>query len=121
MRARSSVTLHNLVLASRARGMRFALTASEQRLWQAIRGGRLGVPFRRQAVLGRYIVDFLAPAARLVVEVDGGYHARRRHADGQRDVALARLGYRVLRLEARLVERELDAVVPRIREALAAV
>jgi very-short-patch-repair endonuclease len=44
--------------------------------------GQLGVSFRRQVPLGnRFIVDFLAPVARLVVEVDGGYHARRREAD----------------------------------------
>src|SRR5688500_9962186 len=82
-------------------------TESESRLWAAIRGRKLGVQFRRQAVLGdRFIVDFLAPAARLVVEVDGGYHERRRRADARRDRALSGLGYRVLRWPAVLVMRE---------------
>jgi hypothetical protein len=31
--------------------------------------------------LGRFIVDVLAPRARLVVEVDGGYHSTRAGAD----------------------------------------
>jgi hypothetical protein len=48
-------------------------------------------------VLGRYIADFLAPSAKLIVEVDGSHHARRVSADARRDEALRRAGYRVLR------------------------
>jgi very-short-patch-repair endonuclease len=108
-----------LLLAARARSMRFNGTFSEERLWAAIRARRLGVQFRRQVpVGGRYIVDFLAPERRLVVEVDGGYHARTQPADARRDEALRRLGYRVLRLEAKLVERDLSVAVARIRQEL---
>jgi very-short-patch-repair endonuclease len=63
-------------------------------------------------------VDFLAPRARLVVEVDGGYHMQRRRADARRDEKLRLLGYRVLRLEAELVMRELGAAVALVRKAL---
>jgi very-short-patch-repair endonuclease len=86
-----------------ARQMRSCLTPSEQALWQLLRGRALGVTFRRQVAIGRYIADFLAPAARLIVEVDGGYHQRRRDADGRRDRDLNRFGYRVLRLATPLV------------------
>jgi hypothetical protein len=44
-----------------------------------------------------------APARRLAVEVDGGYHALRIAADARRDAKLRRWGWRVLRLDARLV------------------
>ena len=37
--------------------MRAAPTASEALLWLAVRGGQLGVVFRRQVVVGRFIVD----------------------------------------------------------------
>jgi very-short-patch-repair endonuclease len=70
-------------------------------------------------LLGRYITDFYAPAAHLAVEVDGGYHARRERADARRDAKLTRAGYRVLRLEAELVMRDLPAALGRIRGALA--
>jgi very-short-patch-repair endonuclease len=56
----------------------------------------------------------------LVVEVDGRYHARRRLADARRDRDLKRMGNRVLRLEAALVERHLGEAVGRIRGALPA-
>jgi very-short-patch-repair endonuclease len=77
------------------------------------------VPFRRQVVIGRYIVDFVAPRASLVVEVDGPQHAQRVAADARRDAKLERLGYRVLGLEAELVMRQLPAALARVREALA--
>jgi len=96
--------------------MRRAPTTSEARLFAALRGGQLGVAFRRQVpLLGRFIVDLLAPQLRLVVEVDGGYHEQR--ADARRDRALARAGYTVLRLEAELVMSDLPAAVARVRAA----
>jgi very-short-patch-repair endonuclease len=76
-----------------------------------LRGARLGVAFRRQAVIGDYIVDFLAPAVSLVVEVDGGYHGRRCRVEARRDRMLGRAGYRVLRLEGELVMADLSRAV----------
>jgi len=99
--------------------MRHALTPSEDLLWARVRGRRLGVVFRRQVpLLGRFIVDFYAPAGRLVIEVDGGYHAERVRADQGRNAVLVRAGYRVLRLDAALVVRDIEAAVARVREAL---
>jgi very-short-patch-repair endonuclease len=120
MRSSSSYSrAHEALVLQRAIAMRAAPTASEERLWALLRGNQLGVWFRRQVPLGRFVADFAAPAARLVVEVDGGYHARRWAADARRDRALSRLGYRVLRLEASLVlQRPLEAAA-RVREALA--
>ena len=88
-------------------------------LWRCLAGKRLGVAFRRQVVVDRFVVDFAAPAARLIVEVDGGYHSQRVAADARRDRVLLRLGYRVLRLEAELVRCNLIAAVRRVRAALA--
>jgi very-short-patch-repair endonuclease len=103
------------IITHHARQMRSALTPSEQQLWLAIRGGSLGVWFRRQVPLGRFIGDFVAVSARLVVEVDGGYHTRRRAADARRDRALQRLGYRVLRLDAALVSQRIQDAIAQIR------
>jgi very-short-patch-repair endonuclease len=55
---------------------------------------------------------------RLVVEVDGASHTLRRGHDARRDRQLARRGYRVLRLAAELVLRELPLALARIREVL---
>jgi len=71
--------------------------------------------FRRQVPIDRYIVDYLAPAVKLVVEVDGGIHAARR------DRTLERLGYRVLRIDAELVRGNVAEAVALIVTALGTV
>lgn len=108
-----------VTLQQRAHSMRFHPTPSEALLWSRLRGRRLGVQFRRQVVVGSYIVDFMAPAAALVVEVDGdALHAAREGADRRRDEVLRVAGYRVLRLLASLVERQPEDAVALVREAL---
>ena len=105
-------------LALHAHTMRQAPTDSEARIWRALRGSQLGVAFRRQVPLLGFIADFYAPTARLIVEVDGGYHARRVSADARRDRKLACAGYRVVRLQAELVMRDLPAALLAVRRAL---
>jgi len=107
------------LLVSRARRMLHAPTPSEEALWQALRGGVLGVAFKRQVVLGgRYIVDFFAPSVGLVVEVDGGVHRASRAADRRRDEKLRRLGYRSLRLKAELVTHDIEGAIADVRAAV---
>jgi very-short-patch-repair endonuclease len=103
-----------LQLAVHARFMRWRPTESEARLWERLRGSRLGVGFRRQYVIAGYIVDFAAPSVRLVVEVDGGYLATRRAADARRDAALLRAGWRVVRVSAAEVLRDVGAAAERV-------
>jgi len=49
--------------------------------------------------------------SRLVVEVDGAYHAERVRADAKRDAVMARTGYRVLRVEAEIVLLEVETAL----------
>jgi guanylate kinase len=100
--------------------MRHAPTPSEQLLWCHLRGKQLGVQFRRQVPLGHYIVDFYASSVRLVVEVDGGYHVARAHADACRDLALVCAGYRVVRLAVALVTRDIEGALAQVRAAVVA-
>ena len=97
--------------------MRAAPTRSEALLWQAVRGRRLGVKFRRQHPIGSFIVDLYAPEVGLVVEIDGGVHRTEDGAarDRLRDESLDRVGLRVLHVEAERVERELARVVAELR------
>jgi very-short-patch-repair endonuclease len=117
MRNPVQATQHQL-LRERAQAMRAAPTASESALWSLLRAQQLGVRFRRQVPVGRYIADFVAPSARLIVEVDGGIHDGRAHLDARRDRALSRLGYRVLRLSAQLVLEQSALALARVRAAL---
>jgi very-short-patch-repair endonuclease len=100
--------------------MRSAPTWGELLLWQRLKGSRLGVGFRRQVVIGSSIVDFAAPSRRLVVEVDGGYHAERARADARRDRALGELGWRVVRVSEQVVRTDIEQAVAVIVAALQA-
>ena len=116
--SRQELTLQSL-LGERAHFMRHNLTETEQILWRRISCKQLGVAFRRQVpVGGKYIADFLAPASRLIVEVDDRTHELKRTADARRDRNLARLGYRVLRLQAELVRRNTNEAIGHIIAAL---
>jgi very-short-patch-repair endonuclease len=83
-----------------------------------IRRKQLGVAFRRQVPIGRFIADFLAPSVRLIIEVDGAYHQSRKTADACRDRCLHRLGYTVLRLNAEVALRQLPVALRAVRAAL---
>jgi very-short-patch-repair endonuclease len=106
------------LLAERAHFMRHHSTETEQALWCQLAGSALGVAFKRQVPIDRCIVDFLAPARKLVVEVDGGIHSVRRARDARRDRVLQRLGYWVLRVDAELVRRTVSAAVALVVAAL---
>ena len=83
-------------LTQAARKLRRNMTDAERRLWSRLRAHQLGVHFRRQVPLERYVLDFVCFQARLVIEVDGGQHADS-DADKQRDAWLMERGFRVLR------------------------
>ena len=106
------------LLAERAHCFRHNLSENERILWCCISGKQLGVAFRRQFPVGKYIADFVAPSAKLIVEVDDRSHELKRTADARRDRNIARLGFRVLRLPAELVRTNVEEAVSRILAAL---
>ena len=98
--------------------MRLRPTAAERVLWEALRGRRLrGLRFRRQHVLGRFVVDFYSAEALPVVEVDGPIHLSQRAADEERSELIASLGLRVLRFTNQQVDRDLEGVLQAIAAA----
>ena len=108
------------LLAERAHCFRQNLSENERILWSRISGKQLGVAFRRQFQVGKYIVDFVAPSAKLIVEVDDRSHELKRTADARRDRVLSRLGYRVLRIDAELVRTNVAEAVACILAAMRA-
>jgi very-short-patch-repair endonuclease len=79
-----------------------------------------GVQFYRQKPIGNYIVDFYAPKAKLVIEIDGSQHleAPQVEKDRERDEYLGRVGLMVLRFNSRQVLKETEAVVELIYQTI---
>ncbi len=85
-------------------------------LWRALRTRPDGLRFRKQHPLDHYSLDFACLAARLAIEVDGEIHSRGDHPlrDAHRDVIVAEHGFATLRIPAKDVLNDLDAVLTAI-------
>ena len=104
-----------------ARALRKRLTPQEVKLWVKLRELKpLGFHFRRQAPIGRHIVDFVSFRSQLVIEVDGGQHGMEDgiRSDQARDAFLQSQGFRVLRFWNSDVDANLDGVMEGILDAL---
>jgi very-short-patch-repair endonuclease len=101
-----------------ARRLRRDMTAAEKRLWRELRDLGLHHRFRRQHPVGGYNVDFACPAAKLIIELDGGQHASSISTDELRTRVIARRGYRVIRFWNGDVTANLRGVLQVIRSEL---
>ena len=110
---------YNPLLIQRAQAMRRDMTPAERRLWYDCLQ-HLPVKFRRQRPVGRFIVDFYAPSAKLVIEVDGESHfdAQGVAYDRERTAFLQGVGMTVVRFTNDEVLQQLEGVFVRIQEVL---
>jgi very-short-patch-repair endonuclease len=100
-----------------ANKLRANTTPHERILWRALKELPVdGTHFRRQAPIGRYVVDFFCPAKHLIIELDGGHHNDDENAkrDHERQLWLEQEGYRVIRFWNSEINRDLTAVLERI-------
>ena len=88
----------NKELKARAQNLRKTMTKEEAHLWYQYLC-RAKYRFRRQYVIGNYIVDFYCHQAKLVVELDGSQHydAEKIEYDTKRTAYLESQGIKVLR------------------------
>jgi very-short-patch-repair endonuclease len=98
-------------LRTRARELRNNPTDAERVLWRHLRFWQIdGYKFRRQQLLGGYIVDFVCLEKRVLVEVDGGQHTQQATLDAERDRWLRAEGFIVLRFWNHDVLKNIDGV-----------
>ncbi len=91
-------------LKERARAMRKSPTGAEKVFWHALKNrGLIGFKFRRQVVIGNYIVDFCCYQTRVIVEFDGSGHEYTVAYDLHRKAWLESQGFRVLRFGSEIV------------------
>ncbi|MFL6725529.1 MAG: endonuclease domain-containing protein [Sphingomicrobium sp.] len=97
----------------RARKLRRQMSLPEVLLWQVLRKRPAGLKFRRQFPISKITTDFACLERRLVIEIDGEGHSLgdQPRRDAVRDALLEREGFRVLRIAARNILKDMDAVV----------
>ena len=102
-----------------SRVLRSGMTDAERALWRQLRlRHRRGAKFRRQHLVGGYIVDFVCFERKLVIELDGSQHADRQPHDAERTRWLESQGFRVLRFPNGAFWADQPGVIYRIARAL---
>jgi very-short-patch-repair endonuclease len=95
-----------------ARKLRKVPTPAERKLWEYLRGNKLnGIYFRRQHAIGKYVPDFYAPKAKLIIELDGSQHIEQDEYDEDRTEYLEEQGYKVIRFWNNQVMNDIDGVI----------
>jgi len=109
---------YNKNLQPYANKLRHNMTKAEACLWKyALRASSLGVPFRRERPIGRFIADFVCLPLKLVIEVDGISHLyeETKVKDAQKDKELKEMGFDVLRFEDNLILNNINLVIEVIK------
>ena len=109
------------VLKNNATSNRNNPTEAEKAMWEMLRGNSLGEKFRRQHVIGDFIVDFVCLKKKFVIEVDGGYHfsPEQTEANKLRTKILNEMGYHEIRFKNEEVLCNPDKVLSIIQSHLA--
>ena len=108
----------NASLKSLSQQLRKNQTKEENLLWHNFLK-KYPMRFRRQYVIGNYIVDFYCHQPKLVVELDGSQHydPAQQEKDQQRTAYLASQGLTVLRFTNLEVTRQFSVVCQAIDDA----
>jgi primosomal protein N' len=97
-------------------------TEAEKAMWELLRHKNFNVKFRRQHVIGDFIVDFACLSKNLIIEIDGGYHLspEQKEADSLRTAMLKEMGFTELRFTNEQVLFSPDEVVNKVTRTLSA-
>ena len=102
-----------------ARKLRKEMTKEERKLWyQFLR--TFPIRFRRQEIIGDYIVDFYCASARLAIELDGSQHYEDENVikDQLRTESIQEESITVLRIPNNAVTQNFEGVCTYIEEAV---
>ena len=107
--------MQSIVLKERSRTLRKNMTIAEKKLWAHLRNKKFGaIRFRRQVILGNYIIDFISFNPKIIIEVDGSQHIDQAAYDQARTEYLESLGYKALRFWNRDVLNNIEMVLNNI-------
>jgi very-short-patch-repair endonuclease len=101
-----------------ARELRKTETEAEKKLWSHLNKNQLlGLQFRRQHPISRFVADFYCPKLKLIIEVDGSIHdipEYQAHDIGRSEV-LSDFGITIIRFTNEQILLEIDSTLKQIR------
>ncbi len=99
----------------KANELRNNMTEAEKMLWERLRKKQLGVRFKAQHPIERFIVDFYCHQSKLVVELDGEIHKFQKEYDLGREAELVKYEIKVIRFTNDEVIQNIDKVIDKIK------
>ena len=108
------------ILKEYSREMRNNPTDAERAAWSVLSDNNLGYKFRRQHIIGDYIVDFVCLEKMLVIEIDGEYHNEweQQINDEERTAWLNKRGFNVIRFTNAEVIADPTLFAQKVKSAL---
>lgn len=102
---------------ARARHLRRTATDAERHFWGWVRDRRfMGLKFRRQEPVDRYIADFTCPELNLIVEIDGSQHCPA--TDAARTTVLERAGFSIIRFDNHYILTNREGVLRELAQRI---
>lgn len=85
-------------------------------MWDALKRNKYHLKFRRQQIIGDFIVDLVCLSNKTIIEIDGGYHNSntQKEEDLLRTKDLTKLGFTVLRFSNEEINDNVYSVVDSI-------
>ena len=99
----------------RAEELRKNMTEAEKILWERLRKNQLGVRFKAQHPIERFIADFYCHKAKLVIEIDGQIHDFQIEYDVGREAELEKYGLKIIRFSNDEVIHNMNLVIEKIK------
>ena len=96
--------------------LRKDMTETEEKLWEYLKTNPLGIKFRRQHPIGRYVLDFYCHKLRFSIEIDGGYHLNKvqQEKDKERTDYLSSIGIKEIRFSNKDVMSKFQMIKEKI-------
>jgi very-short-patch-repair endonuclease len=94
-------------------------TIHEKRLWNLLKNRQFhNLRFKRQVPIGNYIVDFVCPDIKLILEIDGGQHNEPENIeyDNKRTEFLQNQGYKVIRFWNNDIYKNINGILEEIEK-----
>jgi very-short-patch-repair endonuclease len=99
----------------KAEVLRKNMTDAEKVLWERLRKKQLGLRFKAQHPIERFIADFYCHKAKLVIEIDGKIHNVQKEYDLGREAELEKYGLKIIRFTNDEVLNNIDWVIEKIK------
>jgi very-short-patch-repair endonuclease len=106
---------------TQARTLRKRQTPQEIKMWARLRNRQLcGLKFRRQYMIGPYIVDFVCVEKKFIIEIDGWQHKEEfsGEKEKQRSIFLQTQGYHIVRFWNNEIDGNIDGVFFKLEEII---